>query len=75
VTASRKEALERLQALRELGAVLERELAKTPAFDYYWATLRYGEFGLEARVRWCDDVIARLGKRARQVRLPRERLK
>jgi PadR family transcriptional regulator, regulatory protein AphA len=48
---------------------------ETPGFDYYWATLRDGEFGLEAHLRWCDEVIARLGKRARHARLPRERLK
>jgi len=47
-------------ALRELGAALEQELAAHAAFDYYWATLRYGELGLDAHIRWCDEVLARL---------------
>jgi PadR family transcriptional regulator AphA len=58
---SRDDAAQRLSALREIGAVLARQLAGSPGHDYYWATLRNGELGLEAHLRWCDEVLERLG--------------
>jgi len=63
VEESRADAVQRLNTVRELGATLERDLGALPAFDYYWASLRYGELGLEAHVRWCDEVLARLEKK------------
>jgi DNA-binding PadR family transcriptional regulator len=61
LNASRADATERLNALRELGVMLA-QLADKPGYDYYWATVRSGELGLEAHIRWCDEVLARLSR-------------
>lgn len=60
VRRSREDAAQRLLALREVGATIAQDLAGQPGQDYYWAALRSGELGLEAHLRWCDEVLARL---------------
>ena len=57
---SRADAVARLKVVRELSATLARELTAAPGYDYYWATLRSGELGLESHIRWCNEVLARL---------------
>lgn len=60
---SRADAAARLATLHAVGPSLSDTLGGTPGYDYYWATLRNGELGLEAHIRWCDEVLARLEAR------------
>lgn len=60
ISESRADAIERLKVLQNMSLVINNELIDKRGYDYYWATLRNGELGLEAHIRWCDEVLVRL---------------
>jgi len=58
--AQHEEDLDRYAAIRERLEGAAELPGAAPDVDYWLMTLRYGELDAEARLRWCEETLARL---------------